>query len=49
MPFSRESSRPRDRTLVSCIASRFFTDSAIREASLVGVKSEIRTDAVESM
>ena len=25
-PFSRESSRPRDRTQVSCIAGRFFTN-----------------------
>ena len=25
MPFSRESSQPRDRTQVSCIAGRFFT------------------------
>ena len=25
MPFSRGSSRPRDQTLVSCIAGRFFT------------------------
>ena len=27
MPFSRESSHPRDQTQVSCIAGRFFTDS----------------------
>ena len=32
MPFSRGSSRPRDRTLVSCIAGRFFTVWATREA-----------------
>ena len=31
-PFSRGSSQPRDRTLVSCIASRFFTSSITREA-----------------
>ena len=31
-PFSRGSSRPRNRTGVSCIAGRFFTDWAIREA-----------------
>ena len=30
-PFSRGSSQPRDRTQVSCIASRFFTNWAIRE------------------
>ena len=32
IPFSRGSSQPRDRTLVSCIASRFFTSSITREA-----------------
>ena len=26
IPFSRESSQPRDRTQVSCIAGRFFTN-----------------------
>ena len=31
-PFSRGSSRPRDRTCVSCIAGRFFTTWATREA-----------------
>ena len=31
MPFSRESSQPRDRTQVSCIAGRFFTIWATRE------------------
>ena len=31
-PFSRGSSQPRNRTRVSCIAGRFFTKSAIREA-----------------
>jgi len=31
MPFSRGSSQPRDQTLVSCIAGRFFTISATRE------------------
>ena len=30
--FSRESSRPRDRTLVSCISGRFCTTWTIREA-----------------
>ena len=30
-PFSRGSSQPRDRTQVSCIAGRFFTNWAIRE------------------
>ena len=28
MPFSRESSQPRDHTQVFCIAGRFFTDLA---------------------
>ena len=31
--FSRDSSRPRDRTQVSCIAGGFFTDWATREFS----------------
>ena len=31
-PFSRGSSQPRDRTQVSCIAGRFFTSWAAREA-----------------
>ena len=30
--FPRESSRPRDQTRVSCIAGRFFTNWATREA-----------------
>ena len=33
-PFSRESSWPRNRTGVSCIVGRFFTNWAIREAPL---------------
>ena len=32
MSFSRGPSRPRNRTCVSCIAGRFFTDLAMREA-----------------
>ena len=32
MPFSRESSQPRDQTQVLCIAGRFFTIWATREA-----------------
>ena len=32
LSFSRESSRPRDQTWVSCIAGRFFTIWATREA-----------------
>ena len=31
-PFSSKSSQPRNRTGVSCIAGRFFTNRAIREA-----------------
>ena len=31
-PFSRGSSRPRDRIQVSCIAGEFFTSWATREA-----------------
>ena len=30
-PFSRGSSQPRDKTRVSCIVGRFFTNKAIRE------------------
>ena len=33
--FSRGSSQPRDRTQVSCIAGRLFTDQATREAQLL--------------
>ena len=32
IPFSRGSSQPRDQTRVSCIAGRFFTFWATREA-----------------
>ena len=32
VPFSRGSFQPRDRTQVSCIADRFFTVSATKEA-----------------
>ena len=35
IPFSRESSRPKDRTRVSCIPCRFFTVWATREAQLL--------------
>ena len=34
-PFSRGSSQPRDWTQVSCIAGRFFTSWATREAQLL--------------
>ena len=34
IPFSRRSSQPRDRTQVSCIAGRFFTVWATREAQM---------------
>ena len=33
-PFSRRSSQPRDQTRVSCIAGRFFTSWATREAQI---------------
>ena len=35
--FSRRSSQPKDWTQVSCIAGRFFTNWATREALLLGV------------
>ena len=38
MPFSGGSSQPRDRTLVSCIAGRFFTVQVTREALEVSRK-----------
>ena len=39
-PFSSGSSRPRDRTGVSCIAGAFFTNWAMREAHTVLLKIE---------
>ena len=36
IPFSRGSSQPRDGTRVSCIAGRFFTIRATREAHMGG-------------
>ena len=38
IPFSRDSSWPRDRTWVSCTAGRFFTVWATREAPVVKSK-----------
>ena len=40
IPFSKGSSQPRDRTWVSCIAGRFFTVWATREAPLVFLPGE---------
>ena len=40
-PFSRGSSRPRNQTGVSCIASRFFTNWAIREAQATRKRSRL--------
>ena len=37
IPFSMGSPQPRDQALVSCIASRFFTVWATREAHYVNV------------
>ena len=42
-PFFRESSRPRNRTGVSCIAGGFFTNWAIREAQNMYVFNCIRS------
>ena len=36
IPFSRGPYRPRERTWVSCIAGRFFTDQAMREFPNLG-------------
>ena len=38
IPVSRRSSQPRDRTWVSCIAGRFFTTWATREAPQLGCR-----------
>ena len=44
IPFSRESSWPRGWTWVSCIAGRFFTIWATREALLLGInQTEMKT------
>ena len=40
-PFSSRSSQPRNPTGVSCIAGRFFTNSAIREATFCYSQSVI--------
>ena len=40
-PFSRESSRPRDQTGVSCIAGGFFTNWAIRKPILSTVLPKV--------
>ena len=42
MPYSRGSSQPRDQTHVSCIAGRFFTIWATREALPEATITEIR-------
>ena len=38
IPFSRESSWPRDRIWVSCIAGRYFTNWATREGVYIGAQ-----------
>ena len=38
-PFSKVSSQPRDQTCISCIAGRFFTSWATREAPLLSSAS----------
>ena len=40
MPFSKGSSQPRNRTQVSCIAGKFFTDWAMREALVSSTKHQ---------
>ena len=42
--FSRRSSQPSNRTQVSCIAGRFFTDRATREALYMYVDPHIHTE-----
>ena len=46
MPFSRGSSQPRDQIQVSCIAGRFFTIWATREARNI-VQREAQTHEAE--
>ena len=50
-PFSRRSSQPRNQTRVSCIAGRFFTSWATREALFAPndtlAKSEAKADRIE--
>ena len=48
IPFSRGSSWPRDRTWVSCIAGRFFTIWATREAHLVLWKWKVKVKVAQS-
>ena len=43
-PFSRGSSQPRNWTGVSCIAGRFFTNWAIREAQIKAEKHLVRNN-----
>ena len=43
IPFSRGSSQPRDQTQVSCIAGRFFTIWATREALFMAYLSPIKS------
>ena len=38
IPFSRRSSQPRDQTQVSCIAAKFFTVWATREAPFLAIR-----------
>ena len=45
-PFSRRSSWPRNQTRVSCIAGRFFTNWAMREAQRLGHKLATKTTLV---
>ena len=41
IPFSRGSSQPRDQTQISCIAGRFFTVWATREAPMDNEATQI--------
>ena len=46
-PFSSGSSQPRNRTRVSCIAGIFFTNWAIREASIFNVPYSCRARLIQ--
>ena len=49
IPFSRRTSQPRDQTLVSCLASRFFTVWATGKSPTMEFYSAIKRNAFESI
>ena len=49
IPFSRRTSQPRDQTLVSCLAGRFFTVWATGKSPTMEFYSAIKRNAFESV